>query len=104
MGAPPKHGVIKTSTWKVGDAKKHLAQMTQSMQDVHDYSSHGDIGQSSQAAFTGSGMRGCASGARDGEHRQHRRLRLRRRDGILKKRSTLSVLAKLEGAHPAWRI
>ena len=64
---PPEHGVIKTNRWKAEHAKKHLASMTASMSEVKDYGSHGDIGQSSQGGFTGSGMSGGASGSAEYE-------------------------------------
>lgn len=63
MSAPPRHGVIKTTTWKTAHAKAHLSKMVSSANDVRDYGSHGDIGQSSQGGFTGSGMTGGASNA-----------------------------------------
>ena len=63
MAKTPQHGVIKTKTWKREHAKRHLSAMTASMNEVHDYGSHGDIGQSSEGGFTGSGMSGGASGA-----------------------------------------
>jgi len=62
MSKPPKHGEIKTSTRKVGHAKKHLKAATASMAEVRDYEAHGE-GQSSRGAFTGSGMSSGASGA-----------------------------------------
>ena len=63
MAKPARHGQIKTSTWKVEHAKKHLSSITASMNEVKDYGSHGDIGQSSCGGFTGSGMSGGAAGA-----------------------------------------
>ena len=52
MAKPPRHGQIKTSTWKLQHAKQHLAMVTESTNTVKDYGSHGDIGQSSQGAMS----------------------------------------------------
>jgi hypothetical protein len=60
MANPPKHGVINVSTLPIKRAKQYLAAMTASMNEVKDYGCHGDIGQSSQGGFTGSGMSGGA--------------------------------------------
>lgn len=59
----PRHGDIKVSTLPIKHAKRHLSDMTVSMNEVKDYGSHGDIGQSSQGGFTGSSMSGGASNA-----------------------------------------
>jgi hypothetical protein len=61
-GRPPIHGQIVVSTLPKVHAKKHLAAMTASMAEVKDYGSHGDIGQSCQGRFTGSGMSGGSPG------------------------------------------
>ena len=47
---PPRHGQIRISTMRPEHAKKHLADMTASMSEVHDYGSHG-TGFSSQGGF-----------------------------------------------------
>jgi hypothetical protein len=51
---PPRHGVIKVSSMKPEHARRHLAAMTASMSEVHDYGSHG-TGFSSEGSFASGG-------------------------------------------------
>jgi hypothetical protein len=55
---PPKHGQIRISTMRPEHAKKHLAEMTASMSEVHDYGAHG-TGFSSQGGFQSGGASGA---------------------------------------------
>ena len=59
-GKPPAHGVISVTTLPKVHARKHLAAMTASMNEVHDYGAHGE-GQSSRGGFSGSGVSGSAA-------------------------------------------
>ena len=64
---PPRHGQLSLTTWKPTHAKKHLAAMVKSgqeMADYHapnattDYGSH-STGYSSQGAFSAGGAAGA---------------------------------------------
>jgi hypothetical protein len=57
-GQPPTHGKIAVSTLPKQHAKKHLAAMTASMNEVHDYGAHGE-GQSSRGSFASGGASGA---------------------------------------------
>ena len=55
---PPKHGDISVTTLPKHHARKHLAAMTASMAEVHDYGNHG-TGFSSQGGFQQGGAAGA---------------------------------------------
>jgi hypothetical protein len=54
----PKHGDISVTTLPKHHARKHLAAMTASMAEVHDYGNHG-TGYSSQGGFQQGGAAGA---------------------------------------------
>jgi len=58
QGKQPKHGAIAVTTLPKHHARKHLADMTVSMSEVHDYGGHG-TGFSSQGGFQQGGAAGA---------------------------------------------
>jgi hypothetical protein len=61
MSSVPKHGIIRLggpNAMKVHHAKRHLAAMTASMSEVHDYGNHG-TGFSSEGSFSSGGASGA---------------------------------------------
>jgi hypothetical protein len=59
MSDVPKHGVISVTTLPKHHAKEHLAAMTASMAEVHDYGAHGE-GQSGRGSFASGGAEGSS--------------------------------------------